>query len=53
MHDLRRLLGPTGTTSTSLLAAAASPRSVGRWLADGDLVRLHPGWVTVPALADE
>ncbi|MGY1740060.1 MULTISPECIES: DUF559 domain-containing protein [unclassified Blastococcus] len=53
MHDLRRLLGPTGTTSTSRLSAATSARSVGRWLTAGDLVRLHPGWVTVPDLADD
>ncbi|WP_029429574.1 DUF559 domain-containing protein [Blastococcus sp. URHD0036] len=53
MHDLLRLLGPTRTTSTPALAASASARSVGRWLADGTLVRLHPGWVTVPELAED
>jgi hypothetical protein len=26
---------------------------VGRWIAAGRLVRLHPGWVTVPELADD
>jgi very-short-patch-repair endonuclease len=53
VRDLRELLGPTRTASTAALAAAASPRSVGRWLASGRLVRLHPGWVTVPESADD
>ncbi|WP_460683007.1 endonuclease domain-containing protein [Modestobacter lapidis] len=26
---------------------------MGRWIASGGLVRLHPGWVTVPELADD
>jgi hypothetical protein len=35
------------------LAARVSARSVSRWIATGRLVRLHPGWVTVPDLADD
>lgn len=53
MHDLLPLLGPGRTTSTAVLARRTSPRSVGRWLATGALVRVFPGWVTVPELADE
>lgn len=53
MHDLIELLGPERTASTTALIAAASERSVGRWIATGRLVRLHPGWVTVPGLADD
>ncbi len=53
MHDLLPLLGPTRTASTVDLAARTSGRSVGRWIKSGRLVRLHPGWVTVPALAED
>ena len=53
MHDLLALLGPTRTTSTSALAATVGARSIGRWIAAGRLVRLHPGWVTVPECADD
>ena len=53
MHDLLDLLGPGRTTSTAALATLASERSVRRWISTGRLVRLHPGWVTVPALADD
>ena len=52
MHDLAELLGPTGTTSTSALGRAVDRTTVSRWLASGRLVRLHPGWVTLPELAD-
>lgn len=53
MHDLVALLGPTRTASTAALAAVSSARSVSRWTGSGMLVRLHPGWVTVPELADD
>ena len=53
MHDLLALLGPAGSASVSALSAAASSRSVERWIASGRLVPLHPGWVTVPDLADD
>jgi hypothetical protein len=53
VHDLLPLLGPARTVSTTVLAQRTSPRSVGRWIADGGLVRLHPGWVTVPELAGD
>lgn len=53
MHDLAALLGPTRTASTGALARKVDPRSVRRWLASGRLVRLHPGWVTLPGLADD
>ena len=53
MHDLLALLGPARTAPTSSLALAAGQRSIGRWIATGRLVRLHPGWVTVPELADD
>jgi predicted transcriptional regulator of viral defense system len=53
VHDLRPLLGPARTISTTGLARRTGPRSVGRWIADGTLVRLHPGWVTVPELAED
>jgi hypothetical protein len=54
VHDVLTLLGPTRTTSTTALSATAGVRTIGRWLADGRrLVRLHPGWVTVPELADD
>jgi REase_MTES_1575 len=53
VHDIHRLLGPTRTTSVPALVAAASERSVRRWIATGRLVLLHPGWVTLPELADD
>ena len=53
VHDLRALLGPTRTASTATLATTVGERSIGRWIATGRLVRLHPGWVTVPELADD
>jgi very-short-patch-repair endonuclease len=53
VHELLPLLGPARTTSTTALARRTSTRSVGRWLASGRLVRVFPGWVTVPELADE
>jgi hypothetical protein len=53
VHDLVDLLGPTGTTSEAVLCREASPRTVRRWLTAGRLVRLHPGWVTMPELAGD
>ena len=53
VHDLAALLGPRRTTSTSALTARADPSTVRRWLTAGRLVRLHPGWVTLPELADD
>lgn len=52
MHDLLALLGPTRTASVAALSTKAGARSIGRWIASGRLVRLHPGWVTVPELAN-
>jgi len=51
VHDLLALLGPTRTASTAALSTRAGARSIGRWIASGQLVRLHPGWVTVPQFA--
>jgi very-short-patch-repair endonuclease len=53
VHDVLQLLGPTRTASTVWLSTQVAPRTVDRWLASGRLVRLHPGWVTVPELADD
>jgi hypothetical protein len=53
VHDLRSLLGPAGTASTVQLTERVSLRSVGRWIADGRLMCLHPGWVTLPQMADD
>ncbi|WP_166509630.1 hypothetical protein [Blastococcus sp. TF02-8] len=53
MHDVLELLGPTRVASTAFLAGRVAPRTVTRWLGTGQLVRLHPGWVTVPAFADD
>ncbi|WP_346622581.1 hypothetical protein [Blastococcus montanus] len=53
MHDLLPLLGPTRTASVAAVSASASARSVGRWLATGRLVQLHPGWVTTPEFAED
>lgn len=53
VHDLLSLLGPARTTSTAALATTVGTRSIGRWIASGRLVRLHPGWVTVPDLVDD
>jgi REase_MTES_1575 len=53
VHDVLALLGPTRTTSIAALSTRAGPRSIGRWLASGRLIRLHPGWVTVPELAGD
>ncbi len=51
VHDVSALVRPRGAVRTAELTDVTSPRSVGRWLAAGELVRLHPGWVTVPDLA--
>jgi very-short-patch-repair endonuclease len=48
VHDLSALLGPTRIASEAVLAREASSRSLQRWLASGRLVRVHPGWVTLP-----
>jgi hypothetical protein len=53
VHDVLDLLGPTRVAATASLSRRVHPRTVGRWLASGRLVRLHPGWVTVPELADD
>ena len=53
MHHLLDLLGPTRTAATTALIDATSQRSVGRWIAAGQLVRLHPGWVTTPEFAED
>jgi predicted transcriptional regulator of viral defense system len=53
MHDLAALLGPTRTSSSAALSAVVNPRTIARWLTSGRLVRLHPGWVTVPEFADD
>jgi REase_MTES_1575 len=53
VHDLLELLGPARAASTASLSTEVTPRTIGRWLASGKLVRLHPGWVTVPALAQD
>lgn len=48
MHDLDRLL-PHGTARRDRVTRATSSSSVSRWIADGQLVLVHPG---VLALAD-
>jgi very-short-patch-repair endonuclease len=53
VHDLATLLGPRRTTSETVLSREATARSVRRWLATGRLVRLHPGWVTLPEWAED
>ncbi|TQN41306.1 uncharacterized protein DUF559 [Blastococcus colisei] len=53
MHDLAALLGPCRTASAATLSRAATDRTVRRWLASGRLVRLHPGWVTLPEWRDD
>jgi hypothetical protein len=53
MHDLPALLGPTRTTTVAALSTAVGARSIGRWIKSGRLIRLHPGWVTVPEFADD
>ena len=53
MHDPAALLGPTRTASVPALCRDVDPRTIRRWLAAGRLVRLHPGWVTLPELADD
>ena len=53
VHDVLALLGPTGTASTAWLCRQVAPRTVSRWVTSGKLVRLHPGWVTVPELVDD
>ncbi len=53
MYDVCALVRPRGAVRSADLAEVTSSRSVGRWLAAGVLVRLHPGWVTVPELATD
>jgi hypothetical protein len=53
VHDVLTLLGPARTAATAELSATVGVRTIGRWIAEGRLVRLHPGWVTVPELADD
>jgi very-short-patch-repair endonuclease len=53
VHDIGALLGPTRTVSERALAAEVSDRSVRRWVTTGRLVRLHPGWVTLPEWAHD
>jgi hypothetical protein len=53
MHDLAALLGPHRTASTSTLHQSVDAGTVSRWVGTGRLVRLHPGWVTLPELAED
>ncbi|HLM07728.1 MAG TPA: DUF559 domain-containing protein [Blastococcus sp.] len=53
MHDLSELLGPHGTTSTATLRQHVDAGTVSRWVAAGRLIRLHPGWLTLPELAED
>ena len=53
VHDIPALLGPTRTASVAALSTVVGVRSIGRWIASGRLIRLHPGWVTVPEFADD
>jgi Protein of unknown function (DUF559) len=53
VHDLTALLGPTRAASEAVLARETSQRSLQRWLSSGRLVRLHPGWVTLPEWAED
>jgi hypothetical protein len=53
VHDVLALLGPTRTSSIASLSGVVDRRTVSRWLSGGRLVRIHPGWVTVPDLADD
>ncbi|WP_158580027.1 hypothetical protein [Geodermatophilus marinus] len=53
MHDIAALLGPARTASLAALSAEVSPRTLTRWLGAGRLVRLHPGWVTLPECVDD
>ena len=53
MHDLGALLGPKRATSTAALTSVADAGTVSRWIRSGRLVRLHPGCVTLPELADD
>jgi hypothetical protein len=53
VHDPAALLGPTRTASVAALSRDVDPRTIRRWLAAGRVVRLHPGWVTLPELADD
>jgi predicted transcriptional regulator of viral defense system len=53
VHDLNALLGPHRTASTIALRQVADAGTVSRWVTSGWLVRLHPGWVTLPELADD
>ena len=47
-RDLRTLLGPYGVARTSDLAGWADRHTVGRWVADGRLLRPHRGVVAAP-----
>jgi REase_MTES_1575 len=53
VHDIAALLGPAGTASTAALAREVDRTTVSRWVASGRLVRLHPGWVALPEMADD
>jgi hypothetical protein len=53
MHDLTELLGPHGTTSTATLRQLVDAGTVSRWVNAGRLVRLHPGWLALPELAED
>jgi hypothetical protein len=53
MHDLAALLGPHRTASTSTLRQYVDAGTISRWVAAGRVVRLHPGWVTLPEFADD
>jgi hypothetical protein len=52
MHDLAALV-PHGAVHRDQVTLASSSTSVARWLAEGDLVLLHPGVVGLPTRARE
>jgi very-short-patch-repair endonuclease len=52
-HDLRALVGRDGVVRAADLAGKVDRHTVARWVSSGRLLRLHPGILVFPELADD
>ena len=53
VHDVASVVGPDGWITWEALTARVDRKTVGRWTAQGRLVRLGPGVYTSPELAQD
>jgi hypothetical protein len=52
-HDIARLVGPDGTTTSTDLRTRVDDATVGRWVRQGRLIRPCPGVLLLPERQDD